>query len=101
MPVLYVQDARFLKVNQCYLNWRNFQTVIVDGVHNTRHMSRFSIFPVSAVGFILKHYCILCDDPLHKHSGPAKGCWRTLFEIVPVFGQTIVVMCITSSRTYP
>jgi hypothetical protein len=93
--------AHKLCVNQSYLNWRHFQTVIVDGVQNTRRMSKFFIFPVSAIGFNLKHYFVLCDDPLHKHSGPAKGYWRTLFEIVPLFGQTIVVMCITSLRTYP
>jgi len=67
--------------------------VIVDGVQNTRYMSKFFIFPVSAIGFDLKHYFVLCGDPLHKHSWPGKGCWRTLFEIVPLFGQTIVVMC--------
>jgi len=78
-------------VNQSYLNWINFQTVMGDGVQKTACEPIF-IFPVSPIGFNMKLYFNLCDDPLHKHFSPVKGCWRTLFEIVPLFGQMIVFM---------
>jgi len=76
---------------------------MVDGVQKTHHVSQLFIFSVSAIGCKLKLYffiIILCDDPLHKHSGPSKGCWTTLFEIVSFFGHTAVFICVTSLRTY-